>query len=91
MRVNDRVCFQMDCGHELVRGPAACHWGMKYRSVVGYGRLSAVTEPAERQLGLQALMRQYGGQALTAFDPAVLGKTMVLRLRVDSLTGKQKA
>ena len=41
---NNWVCFEMDTDHELISGEKGCDWGMKYSSVVGYGRISVIRE-----------------------------------------------
>lgn len=88
---NPEVCFQMDTDHEIVRGDKGCSWGMKYKSVVGYGRLTEVTDPGERLLGLNLIMRHYGAQGPQDYAPEMLKKTKVLKLAVTELTGKKKS
>jgi len=61
---------------------------MKYQSVIGFGRARLIEDPAEKAAGLQALMRHYG-EGPFSFDPGVLEKTAVIRVEVESLTGKQ--
>ncbi len=44
IRKNDYVCFELDTDHEIYTGPRGCDWGMSYKSVVGYGNISIVSE-----------------------------------------------
>ena len=49
IRKNKLVCFEMDIDHKIYVRPGkdgrkGCNWGMKYRSVVGYGNISIITE-----------------------------------------------
>jgi nitroimidazol reductase NimA-like FMN-containing flavoprotein (pyridoxamine 5'-phosphate oxidase superfamily) len=91
MRANPRVCFALDADHELVTGERPCDWGMKYASIVGYGELSEVDDEAERERGLDSIMRHYGWPGGAPYDEAVLRATKVLRLRVSEQSGKRRA
>ena len=91
MRASPRVCFALDAGHELVKGPLPCDWGMKYASVVGYGNLSEVEGEAERRSALDTVMRHYGWGGEGAYMEATLRATKALRLDVSEMSGKRKA
>jgi nitroimidazol reductase NimA-like FMN-containing flavoprotein (pyridoxamine 5'-phosphate oxidase superfamily) len=91
IRKNQNVCFALDLDHVLVKGGNGCGWGMKYKSVVGYGRMEITTDPEERLTGLQCLMEHYSSQTEFVFDPQVLSATTVLKLTADRVTGKKKA
>jgi nitroimidazol reductase NimA-like FMN-containing flavoprotein (pyridoxamine 5'-phosphate oxidase superfamily) len=91
MRLNPAVGFELDVDHVLVTGPAACDWGMRYGSLIGTGTLAEVTDPAERLVGLNHLMAQYGFVGSVDYQPAVMAQTLVLRLTVAGMTGKRKA
>lgn len=90
LRRNPRACFQVDVDHELLRADHACGYSMNYRSVVGFGTLSIVTDPAERRRGLDALMRHYGGKSDGwEYLEKNLGLTTVLKLSVEEWSGKK--
>lgn len=89
MKKNDYVCFQMDTDHLLIKGDKACDWGMKYRSIVGYGRLSVVENHQERRKGLDLIMEHYGGSEKSDYDPGLLARTTLLRLDIDEISAKQ--
>lgn len=91
MRENPRVCFALDAGHELVKGPDPCDWGMRYSSVVGYGRLGEVEGEAERRSALDKVMRHYGWGGEGGYIEATLSATRVLRLDVSEMSGKRRA
>ncbi len=91
MRENPRVCFELDCDHELVTGPAACDWGMRFASVVGYGALSEISDEEGKARGLGLLMRHYGWAGGGGYESGALGATRLLALAVDEMSGKRKA
>jgi uncharacterized protein len=87
---NDRVCFQMDADRRIVRGNKGCDWGMEYRSLTGTGRLVRVTAPEEKIEGLNRILAHYGDPEEHEYDGGALGAVEVLRLDVDSVSGKRK-
>ncbi|MEW6754990.1 MAG: pyridoxamine 5'-phosphate oxidase family protein [Candidatus Latescibacterota bacterium] len=89
MGANPRVAFEMDLADELVRADRPCKWGVKYRSLVGLGRLERVAGAEERREGLDRIMEHHGARGPFAYDEATLRATLVLRLRVSEMTGKK--
>jgi nitroimidazol reductase NimA-like FMN-containing flavoprotein (pyridoxamine 5'-phosphate oxidase superfamily) len=90
MERNDRVCFQMDVDHKLIRGKRACDWGMGYRSLAGTGRLSRVTDAGEKREGLDRIMAHYGSPGPNEYDARIFDVTEMLKLEVEAFSGKKK-
>jgi nitroimidazol reductase NimA-like FMN-containing flavoprotein (pyridoxamine 5'-phosphate oxidase superfamily) len=89
LKRNRRACFGIDIDHGIVGGTKGCDWGMKYRSVVGYGDLEIIEDSGEREKGLRLLMEQYSGSRDFGFETNALAATTVLRIRADKITGKK--
>jgi nitroimidazol reductase NimA-like FMN-containing flavoprotein (pyridoxamine 5'-phosphate oxidase superfamily) len=87
---NNFVCFEMDTDHEVFKGLKGCDWGMKFRSVIGTGSISIVTEKKEKKAGLDSIMKHYGGNGEFTYDEKVFGRTTVLRLEIKEMTGKKR-
>lgn len=72
-------------------GPAPaenpCKWGFHYCSVIAEGTAERIKNTEEKQRGLNAVMKQYGGQTFD-FNNAELERTAVIRVRLTSLSGK---
>lgn len=88
MDADNRAGFEVDCGQKLVTGPKACHYSTQFMSVVGWGFLERLTDPAAKKTALSHLMRHYSGRDDWDFDEKVLNHTTVLRLTVREFTGK---
>jgi len=88
MRENPRVCFEVEGRTDLRSGEGTCDWTMIYESIIGYGRLTEVSDPGEKRLGLECIMRHHGAEGPLDFPDAMLAKTAVIRLDVTELTGK---
>jgi nitroimidazol reductase NimA-like FMN-containing flavoprotein (pyridoxamine 5'-phosphate oxidase superfamily) len=89
LQKNDYVCFQLDCEHNYYKGSKACGWGMRYKSVVGYGTISIIKDLTERKKALDLLMDHYGGDGVYDYDDKELVRTTILRLEISEMTGKQ--
>ena len=87
---NNYVCFEMDTDHLLVKGDKGCDWGMKYSSVVGYGKISLVSSDDEKKTGLDSIMSHYSERTDFTYDEKVLLRTTVLRLDIEEITAKKK-
>jgi uncharacterized protein len=90
IKKNNFVCFELDTDHELYEGENGCDWGMKFSSVVGYGKISILTDQDSRQIGLNCIMAHYSDRKLFSYDEKVLERTTILRLSVNEMTGKRK-
>jgi nitroimidazol reductase NimA-like FMN-containing flavoprotein (pyridoxamine 5'-phosphate oxidase superfamily) len=88
IRRNRNVCFEIDTGLETVPAEQACKWSMKYRSVIGFGTASIVEETDARKKALDVIMRQYGDREYT-YDDKIVELTVVVRLEITSMTGKE--
>ena len=89
LRQNSNVCFVMDTDHEPVPAEEACRWDMKYRSVIGFGTASFVTDPKEKQRAFNALMRQVSDPSTHSYPDGVSKKTVVIRVDITSMTAKE--
>ena len=80
----------MDTDHELYEGENGCDWGMKYSSIVGYGKISVIEERESKINGLDCIMSHYSQRKEFTYDERVLGNTTILRLDIEEMTGKRK-
>ena len=86
---NPQVCFEFERNVELRRDPrSACKWTFSFESVIGYGTISELVEPAQKEGALNEIMRQYSEKAWT-FESASVAKVRVWKISITSITGKQ--
>ncbi len=88
LRKNAGVCFEFDLFDELVQAPDPCGWGVRYRSVIGTGMASFVEDLESKRRALDLIMKQYSRDS---FDYAErpLDKTLIIKVDIESLTGKE--
>jgi nitroimidazol reductase NimA-like FMN-containing flavoprotein (pyridoxamine 5'-phosphate oxidase superfamily) len=84
---NPRVSFNVAVGVELIRSETGSEFSMRYRSVTGFGRISEITDLAEKNAALAVLMRQYDGPH-TDLTEANTGAVWVARIDVERISGK---
>ena len=89
IRRNPRACVEFEVDVELVPARSPCQWGMRYRSVIGFGHATLVAEPAERRRALDAIVAHYGGRNASMGGADVPDDLVVLRIDIHEMTGKQ--
>ncbi|MGI5884039.1 MAG: pyridoxamine 5'-phosphate oxidase family protein [Candidatus Spyradocola sp.] len=88
LRRDARVGFAISALLETVRGEIPCAWTARYRSLVGTGRVSVLTDPEEQRLALEALLQHMGFSGRAEIPAASLERVAVLRIDVESYTCK---
>jgi len=85
---NNAVCFEFEGECDIVESNEACNWSIKYRSVVGFGEASFITDVEEKRLALDVIKKHYTDRSFDYPDKAVM-HTAVIRIEIEDLTGKQ--
>jgi len=90
LRAAPAVCVEADRFLTLKTGPSACDdWTSHYESVIGFGTAEIVEDTATKEHGLRAIMRKYSGRDDWDLAVASVQGTAVVRIRLESLTGKR--
>jgi nitroimidazol reductase NimA-like FMN-containing flavoprotein (pyridoxamine 5'-phosphate oxidase superfamily) len=87
LRNNSRVCFEMDLYHELKRSEKACGWGMKFKSVIGFGTASFITDLELKKQAVDIIMRNYSDDFFS-YSEASLQAITVISVAICSMEGK---
>ena len=95
IQANDRVCFSVSRMGRLIPADEAVEVGVEFAGVMVFGRVSMVEDEAEAGRALQLLMDKYFPQLKPGVDyrpvePQDLKITAVLRIDIDSWSGKEK-
>jgi nitroimidazol reductase NimA-like FMN-containing flavoprotein (pyridoxamine 5'-phosphate oxidase superfamily) len=85
---NPNVCFEFDAIAEAIESEDACSWGMKYQSVIGFGRVEFILDSNEKAHALNVIMEHYAGQSFV-FPANKVKATAVFKLAIEKMTGKQ--
>ena len=92
---NERVAFAAHEMGRLLPADEALEFSTEFSSVVAIGRATVVEDPAEARDALQALLDKYAphlspGRDYRPTTPEEMKRTTVLRIDVESWSGKRK-
>jgi uncharacterized protein len=88
LRNHRKVCLEFDVVEDVVEADDACDWGIRYQSVIGFGSASFVENAVEKKDALNLVMAQYSNRKFS-YSEAALSRTTVVKVVIESLTGKQ--
>ena len=88
LRANPNVCFEVDVDQELVEAEKACDWGMRYRSVIGFGRARIIEDSADMKEALDIIMEHYSPGETYEYPSSMLQRMAVIRIDLDSVSVK---
>ena len=87
LQKNPNVCCEFDLITELVESDNPCNWGMKYQSVIGFGKVVFIASLAEKLKALNIIMAQYSKRQFQ-FPENKLKVTSVFKVEIENMTGK---
>jgi uncharacterized protein len=70
---NPQVCFELETDVEVIPNSSPCRFSMRYRSVIGEGVAHRLIDEQEKRTGLNAIIRQYGGEPAEYTAEALAG------------------
>ena len=88
IKKNSKVCFEIDTDVAVVKSEKPCGWAMKYKSVIGVGRASILENDEEKAQALKLIMQRYSEGEFN-FSNSALDSVLVVRVNIESITGKQ--
>lgn len=88
LRKNNSVCFEIDIDCEIIKADQACDWGMKYKSVIGFGKAVFIKDVEQKQKALDIIMQQFSKDTFEYSTNAV-ENIWIIKIEIESMTGKQ--
>lgn len=89
LRVNPRVCFEMDVEGGLVESPTPCSFGFSFASVMGEGVVEFIEDAALKAEALTSLMRHQTGREIPV-SPEMAKGVCVYRVRAERISAKAR-
>lgn len=84
------VAIELDLDRGTISGSYACAYSRAYVSIMGSGRITPVTNSAEKVHGLSLLMEHAAPGAPVSFASEAIERTAVFRIEVKKFTGKER-
>lgn len=88
LKQNNKVCIEFDIDHEIVEADDACGWGMKYQSVIGFGKGSIIDDLEKKRKALDIIMQHYSRSSYE-FPDSKVKKTVIIKVEIEHMTGKK--
>jgi uncharacterized protein len=88
LKKNPACCIEVDECMGVLPDKKPCKWEMHYRSVICTGRAHFITDPEEKQDGLNCIMHHYGAEP-HPFSEKELLSVCVIRIDIAEMTGKK--
>jgi nitroimidazol reductase NimA-like FMN-containing flavoprotein (pyridoxamine 5'-phosphate oxidase superfamily) len=88
LRKNNNVCFEVDIDHELIKAERPCDWGMKYKSVIGFGKAVFIEDIVSKHRALDVIMQQFSENAFE-YSKEAIRNTTIIKVEIENMTGKQ--
>ena len=92
LRNNDKVCIEFDVDVELIQSQEACKTSMKYKSVLIFGKAVILKDVVEKKRALDIIMHHYyyhNSPSVFHYSEDVLGKVIIIKVKVEKMTGKE--
>lgn len=90
LKKNPNVCFEFEILTQIIKSAEACKWGMKYRSVIGFGTAGFITDEDLKRQALDVIMNQYADGSFI-YEEASLKSVIIIKVEIHSMTGKQSS
>lgn len=84
---NPKVCFEMDCGHQLIEDETPCENGYYFQSIIGNGNVEFINDIEGKKHALAALMKHQTGRDVS-FNDKMVDSVAVFKIEVSSFSGK---
>jgi len=89
---NDQVCVELDVDVEFVPSQKVCKTSMKYKSVLIFGKAVILKDITEKRNALDIIMQHYyqhDSQSIFHYTEDVLKKTIIIKVKIEKMTGKE--
>lgn len=86
---NNYACFEIEDKSEIIPSDLPCSISTKYRSLIGYGRISFIDDPIEKTSALNIFVEKFGGKKDSSYTFPLIQKVSILKLEITEISGKQ--
>ena len=92
LRNNDKVCIESGLGDFFLFVKEACNTNMKYKSVLAFGKAVILKDISEKKRALDIIMHHYyyhDSLSVFHYPKNTLGKVIIIKVKVEKMTGKK--
>jgi uncharacterized protein len=90
MTKNPKVCLAFSTDHVLrfTNEEVACSYGMKFRSVVLYGKIKFIDDFEQKKEVMNIIMQKYTGKTFP-YNPPSINEVAVYNVVIEEMTGRE--
>lgn len=88
LKKNNNTCFEIDTKTELLKADEPCKWGMKYHSIIGFGKITFLENFKDKIKALNIIMDKYAPKQVFQYDESIVESLTIMELEISDLTGK---
>jgi len=89
LKRNANVCFEFDIDTQLIKAEKPCDWGLRYKSIVGFGKAELIDGIELKREGLDIIMHQYS-QGTFEYPQEAIANITIIKVEIESMTGKNR-
>lgn len=89
LKKNPKICFEMDCGHQLIIGETDCSYSMDYESVIGKGMVEFLESIDDKKFAMAQIMKKYSKKDGFFFDEKLLNHITLFKIVASEFAGKR--
>lgn len=86
---NPLVCFEVEHKVEIIPSEVACNWGMKYLSIIGWGKAEVVEDSHEIEAALNIILRKYSDTVTYTYSEKSVSNVLIIKVKISEMTGKK--
>lgn len=89
LKNHPEICFEADHNLKIDEGEIWCSTTTEYESVIGYGVASLITEPAEKKMAMDEVLKFYDFEGDFKYNESIFRVVNVYKIEVSELRGKR--
>ncbi len=91
LKADPRICFELDKEEGITgKGDEPCAYSYAFSSIIGEGSVVFAKNDAEKQKGLDAIMRHQTGRGGWTYSKDSLDKTVIFKVIAESFEASHK-
>ena len=87
LKKNSKVCFEFSIDCEVEESDKGCDWGVKFRSVIGFGRAHFIEKLEDKIQALDIILGNYSDKVFKLPEKHV-NDTLVIKIDIEQISGK---
>jgi nitroimidazol reductase NimA-like FMN-containing flavoprotein (pyridoxamine 5'-phosphate oxidase superfamily) len=90
MKINPKVCFEIDEMSNIVVRKSPCSCSVIYRSVIVFGEALFINDPVAKAKALNMFMKKYADETnIAPVTSEMTNNTQIIMIKISSKTGKE--